>query len=236
MVPRDTPIYDTEVVATFPHDRHAYCQGLLWFDGALYESTGRHGQSSVRRVEVETGRVEKIESLPSNLFGEGLALHGDRLYQLTWRAGVARVYERESLALIDELAYEGEGWGLTSDGRHLIQSDGSSTLRFRDPATFETVRQIEVQDGDVPIAKLNELEFIGGEVYANVWQTDRIARIDPRTGKVLGWIQLAGLFDYAEHPDPDAVPNGIAYDPEGKRLFVTGKLWPSLFEIELTRR
>ena len=230
------PMYDHTVIARFPHDAEAYSQGLLFHGGSLYESTGRYETSSVRKVAVETGEVLMRHDLPSTLFGEGLALHDGRLYQLTWTSGLARVYSLEDLALVEQLNYDGEGWGLTSDGTHLILSDGTDLLRFMDPKTFEEVRRIRVRVDNQPVEYLNELEWVDGEIWANVWKADYIARIDPGDGKLLGWIDLTGLFDYTSLPDAEAVLNGIAHDPESGRVFVTGKLWPWLFEIRISRR
>jgi glutamine cyclotransferase len=222
-----------EVVHTYPHDRDAYTQGLLYQDGHLYESTGLNGRSSLRMVDLETGRVLQEQSVPSQYFAEGLASWGSTLIQLTWQSHIAFVYDRFSFRLLRTLHYEGEGWGLTQDRKNLILSDGSATLRFLDPETFREVRHVVVKDHGAPITELNELEYVHGQIYANVWHTDRIARIAPSTGKVLGWIDLAGILPENQHPDPEAVLNGIAYDPARDRLFVTGKLWPALFEIKV---
>ncbi len=230
--PSGTPTHGFQIVAEYPHDPLAYTQGLLWADGALYESTGRHGTSSVRRVELESGEVKQRFDLPADLFGEGLVLFDERLIQLTWYSGLALVYDRATLEFREQIGYDGEGWGLTTDGRYLIQSDGTDVLRFRDPRTFEEVRRLRVSAGDQRVVQLNELEWIDGEVWANLWKSEFIARIDPDTGEVLGWVDLRGLFDHSHIPDEDAVLNGIAYDAEGDRLFVTGKLWPRLFEIK----
>ena len=224
------------VVATYDHDPRAYCQGLLFADGALYESTGRIGTSSVRRVALATGKVEKRIDLPGSLFGEGLALHGEELFQLTWKAGDVHVFDRKTFKVTRNMHYDGEGWGLTSDGTHLIMSNGSSILSVRDPQTFDEVRRIRVTALGKSVSDLNELEFVEGEIWANVWQLDHIARIDPKTGNVLGWIDLTGIFDHQSISDTDAVLNGIAYDEKTKRIFVTGKLWPKLFEIEVIDR
>jgi glutamine cyclotransferase len=221
------------VVHEYAHDPRAYTQGLVFDGGQLHESTGQRGASTVRTVEIETGKVLRKTELPFNYFGEGLALVGERLIQLTWEEEVARVYDRGTLKALDQFEYQGEGWGLTFDGRHLIMSDGSDKLVFRDPETFKEVRRVSVRMKGAPLLELNELEMVEGEVWANVWKRDYIARIDPRTGEVLGVVDLAGIFDRHSVPDEDAVLNGIAYDPAGKRLFVTGKLWPKLFEIEV---
>ncbi len=227
------PVYGYEIVHEYPHDPEAFTQGLIYHDGFLYEGTGINGASTIRKVELETGKVLENRHLPSQYFGEGVALWQDRLFQLTWQSQVGFVYEREGLRQIGEFTYTTEGWGLTQDGDRLIMSDGTAVLRFYDPDTFEETGRIEVRDSQGAVEKLNELEYVQGEIYANVWQTDRIARISPETGDVVGWIDLAGL---KPEPDPDHpidVLNGIAYDAEGGRLFVTGKYWPKLFEIKL---
>ena len=221
------------IVHTYPHDPQAYTQGLVYVDGHLYESTGLNGRSSLRMDDLETGRVLQIVHLEDKYFGEGLASWGSTLIQLTWQAHVAFVYDRFSFRSLRTFHYEGEGWGLTDDGRDLILSDGTANLRFLDPQTFREVRRVVVKDQGTPVTQLNELEYVRGEVYANVWHTDRIARISPATGRVLGWIDLAGLLPQDERSDPEAVLNGIAYDPVHNRLFVTGKLWPKLFEIKV---
>jgi glutaminyl-peptide cyclotransferase len=222
-----------KIVHTYPHDRQAYTQGLLYKDGYLYESTGLNGRSSLRMDDLETGHVLQSVPVPSKYFAEGLASWGSTLIQLTWQAHTAFVYDRFSFRLLRTFHYEGEGWGLTEDGKNLILSDGTATLRFLDPATFREVRRVVVKDRGDPVTQLNELEYVRGEVYANVWHSDRIARIAPSTGKVLGWIDLSGLLPAGQVSDPEAVLNGIAYDPMHDRLFVTGKLWPALFEIKV---
>jgi glutamine cyclotransferase len=219
------------VVARRPHDPKAFTQGLLFADGALFESTGRYGESSLRRVDPETGRVARRVALPPQVFGEGLALFHGELYQLTWREGRCFVYDATTLEKRRELTYEGEGWGLTTDGGSLlVMSDGSSTLRFVDPASFRVGREVRVHDGERAVDRLNELEWARGEILANVWGASTIARIDPGSGAVLGYLDLSGLPE-PQHDDPDAVLNGIAYDAERDRLFVTGKRWSSVFEI-----
>jgi len=221
------------VVHTYPHDPQAYTQGLLYEDGYLYESTGLNGRSSLRMVDLETGRVLQRATVSANYFAEGLAPWGSTLIQLTWQSHVAFVYDRFSFRLLHTFNYDGEGWGLTEDGKNLILSDGTATLRFFNPDTFREVRHIVVKDHDTQITQLNELEYVHGEIYANVWHTDRIARISPASGKVLGWIDLTGLLAPGQVTDPEAVLNGIAYDAAHDRLFVTGKLWPKLFEIKI---
>ncbi len=224
-----------EVVNEYPHDASAFTQGLVMVDGALYEGTGRYGSSGVRRVDLATGRVQQETPLPRQLFGEGIAIMEGRVYQLTWKSGSGFVYTLDSLAPVGSFEYATEGWGLTHDGRHLIMSDGSAELFFLDPRSFERVDRIEVTDTSGPVRSLNELEVIDGEIWANVWQSDVIVRIDPRSGNVVGRIDMSGL--YPERPASiDAVLNGIAYDAERKRVFVTGKLWSKLFEIRAVDR
>jgi glutamine cyclotransferase len=221
------------VVHTYPHDPRAYTQGLVYVDGHLYESTGLNGRSSLRMDDLETGRLLQSAPVSQQYFAEGLTAWGSTLIQLTWQSHVAFVYDRFTFRLLRTLHYNGEGWGLTADNKNLILSDGSATLRFLDPATFREVRRIEVTDRGQPVTQLNELEYMHGQIYANVWHTDRIARISPATGHLLGWINLAGLLPDSDRSDPEAVLNGIAYDALHNRLFVTGKLWPKLFEIEI---
>jgi glutamine cyclotransferase len=221
------------VVHTYPHDATAFTQGLVYVDGHLYESTGLKGHSTLRMEDVETGRILKLQGLPDRYFGEGLTNWGNTLVQLTWQAHTALVYDRATFQFLRSLPYTGEGWGLTQDGKNLILSDGTSTLRFFDPTTFREVRHIVVKDRGRPVTQLNELEYIHGEIYSNIWHSDRIVRISPATGNVLGWINLTGLLNSSERSTPEAVLNGIAYDAAHDRLFVTGKLWPKLFEIKI---
>lgn len=225
------PVYGYRIVTSYPHDPEAYTQGLVYRDGFLYESTGRRGRSDLRKVRLETGEVVRRIALADRYFAEGLAIWRERLIQLTWESRTGFVYDLDSFRERATFAYAGEGWGLTHDGRHLIMSDGSASLRFLDPESFEVVRRIRVRDGATPVEDLNELEYVRGEIYANVWQSDRIVRIDPASGRVRGWIDLSGLLQEDGH---HGVLNGIAFDPRRDRLFVTGKLWPRLFEIELT--
>ncbi|MGH7505143.1 MAG: glutaminyl-peptide cyclotransferase [Longimicrobiales bacterium] len=221
------------VVQRFPHDTSAYTQGLEYHDGALYESTGQLGHSTVRVVDLPTGAVQRQVELAPDRFGEGLTVVGDRIIQLTWTSGVGYVYDRATLALQDSFTYEGQGWGLDYDGETLIMSDGTSTLRFLDPATFEVLRTVEVRDDGAPLTDINELEWINGEVWANVYRTDYVVRIDPATGVVKSWIDLRDVFPASERPASADVLNGIAHDAATGRTFVTGKLWPTLFEIRL---
>jgi glutamine cyclotransferase len=227
------PTEGYRVVHTYPHDDSAFTQGLVMVDGMLYEGTGLNGRSSVRAVDLATGRVLQSVKVPDKYFGEGLTDWGSDLVELTWMAHRGFVYDRFSLRLIKTFKYKGEGWGLTHGRKNLIMSDGTPVLRFLDPVTFQVVRTLAVSDGGRPVKELNELEYIHGEIYANVWQTNRIARISPVTGKVIAWIDLSGLLGPNERTDGNAVLNGIAYDQKNDRLFVTGKLWPKLFEIRL---
>jgi glutaminyl-peptide cyclotransferase len=230
------PTYAYEVVKTYPHDARAFTQGLVFHQGLLYESTGMNGSSSLRRVELETGKVLKKIDVPTQFFAEGLALLNGRLYQLTWQTQRGFVYELDSFNKVREFGYAGEGWGLTHDTHSLIMSDGSNRIRFIDPETFEVQRMITVQDGRRDVTQLNELEYVKGEIYANIWMQDRIARIDPQNGKVKAWIDMSGILPPQARSDPGAVLNGIAYDESSNRLFVTGKYWPKLFEIKLKSR
>jgi glutamine cyclotransferase len=225
------PVATASVIRSFPHDTSAYTQGLVWHEGLLYESTGRSGQSSLRRVELETGKVLQKVPVAAPHFAEGLALFGGRLLQLTWQDQTGFVYDLATFRQTGTFPYQGEGWGLTTDGRSLILSDGSNQLRYLDPATYAEQRTVSVMDGTEYVNDLNELEWVKGEVWANVWHTNRIARIDPATGRVKAWVDLTGVM--APQPDPEAVLNGIAYDEAHDRLFVTGKLWPTLFEISV---
>ena len=232
--PASVPGYSYQVVNSYPHDADAFTQGLLYVDGVLYESTGiKRTPSSLRQVDLTTGEVTQFLDVGSEYFGEGLVLWQDKLIQLTWQNRVAFVYDRDSFERLNTWEYDTEGWGITHNGRCLIMSDGSDTLFFRDPDTFTVVDTVTVQDQNGPVRLLNELEFINGEVWANVWQTNRIVRIDPVTGQVLGNIDFTGLLDPATLTQPADVLNGIAYDAANGRLFITGKLWPTLFEIEL---
>jgi len=221
------------VVRSYPHDRQAFTQGLIYLDGHLYESTGLEGRSSLRMVDLETGRILAFKDVPAQYFAEGLTNWGSTLIQLTWQNHLALVYDRATFKFLRSFHYDGEGWGLTQDGHSLILSDGSANLRFFDPATFKETRRITVRDGNTLVTQLNELEYIHGQIYANIWHSDRIARISPTTGKVLGWIDLSGLLPASEKSTAEAVLNGIAYDAAHDRLFVTGKLWPRIFEIKV---
>ena len=222
-----------EVVREFPHDSQAFTQGLVFAQGSLYEGTGLRGQSSLRWVDLQTGQVLQQHLLAPELFGEGVTVFQNKIFQLTYTSQRAFVYDRASFALLQEFQYATQGWGLTHNGEHLIMSDGSSTLYFRDPTTFTVTKELLVFDESGPVTRLNELEYIEGSIYANIWLQDRIAIISPESGKVLNWIDLTGLLPPEERRSGEAVLNGIAYDAAHKRLFVTGKLWPKLFEIRL---
>jgi glutaminyl-peptide cyclotransferase len=226
------PVDGYQVVRSYPHDPRAFTQGLVFLDGVLYESTGLEGESSLRKVRLANGEVLQIHRLDKRYFAEGLAAWKDRLIQLTWQTEVGFVYDRETFKPLRTFTYKGEGWGLTHDGTRLIMSDGSSFLRFLDPETFQETGRVQVRDGARPVENLNELEYIKGEVFANVFQTDRIVRIDPKTGRVNRWIDLRGLLDPREARNVD-VMNGIAYDAAQDRIFVTGKWWPRVFEIRI---
>ncbi|MBN1455749.1 MAG: glutaminyl-peptide cyclotransferase [Methanomicrobia archaeon] len=231
---RELPVqYGYRIINVYPHDPMAFTQGLVWENGYFYEGTGRHGESRLRMVVPETGAVITDYQLPAQYFGEGITLWNDSIIQLTYQSRIGFVYDKETFQLRRTFAYTTEGWGLTHDGRHLIMSDGTATLHFLDPETFEEVMQLEVRDNDTPVTQLNELEFIKGTIYANVWPTDRIVMIAPESGQVVGWIALTGLLSAENRLQPVDVLNGIAYDEATDRLFVTGKLWPKLFEIEL---
>jgi len=227
------PVYTYKVINTYPHDRSAFTEGLVFENGVLYEGTGLHGYSTLRRVKLESGEILQICELPPQFFGEGVTIYRNKIIQLTWQSHVGFVYDKYSFKLLQEFNYPDEGWGITHDGKHLIMSDGTQTLHFLNPETFEEISQIEVFANDIPVNRINELEYIQGEIYANIWQTELIARIDPLTGQVIGWIDLKGILSPEDHSGTVDVLNGIAYDAKNSRLFVTGKYWPKLFEIEL---
>ena len=227
--------YTYTVVQKHPHDPEAFTQGLLWQDGLLYESTGLKGKSTVREVALEDGRVLRSRALGDQFFGEGLACDGNRLVQLTWQNGKGFVYDRKTFQPLAEFSYIGEGWGLTFDGRQFILSDGTSNLRFLDPETFAVTRTVRVTNGNRAVGRLNELEWVDGRIYANIWKEDVVAVIAPDTGTVEAWIDLSGLLTPEDRAGRRVdVLNGIAYDPATKRLWVTGKKWPVLYEIALT--
>jgi glutaminyl-peptide cyclotransferase len=229
------PQYGYRVIKTYPHDRSAFTQGLEYRDGYLYEGTGLAGRSSVRKVDLATGRVIQRYDVPPPFFGEGITVFNKQIIELTYTTQTGFVYDKDNFTRgpVRNFSYPGEGWGLTNDGKQIYMSDGSSEIRVWDPATLKELRRITVKDGSSAVTQLNELEFVRGEIYANIWREDRIARISPADGRVLGWIDLTNLVPKSERPDPDAVLNGIAYDAAGDRLFVTGKLWPTIFEIKV---
>ncbi len=234
--PDAIPVYGYHVVHAFPHDTGAYTEGLFYLYGHLYESTGEVGESGVRKVDISSGRVLQQVATPWPAYGEGIVAWGDRLIQLSWRRHEGFIYDLDTLEPLARFSYPGEGWALTTDGRRLYMSDGTPVIRILDPDTLEQVGAIRVSAGGKPLANINELEWVNGQIFANVWLTDRIARIDPASGEVVGWIDLSGLA-----PDPEAlasptddVLNGIAWDAAHGRLFVTGKRWPTLYEIRLT--
>ena len=226
--------YTFEVVRQFPHDPRAFTQGFTYNDGFFYEGTGRTGQSSLRQVNPENGHMVRKVDLAPELFGEGITVLGNEVFQLTWLSHLGFVYDLRDFHLLRTFQYAGEGWGLTTDGHDLFMTDGSAEIRVLDASTFSEKRRIKVRESGKPVDQLNELEFIEGEIYANIWHSDRIARISPHTGKVVGWIDLTGLLGPFYQRQAEEVLNGIAYDPTGKRLFVTGKLWPKIFEIRVS--
>ncbi len=228
------PVQRYKIINIYPHDPKAFTQGLVYHQGVLYEGTGLEGQSSLRKVELETGKVLQIHRLAAQYFGEGIAIWQDKIIQLTWTSQVGLVYDLATFEQVGEFNYPTEGWGITHDGEKLIMSDGTDTLYFLAPDTFEKIGQVKVKYGNQPVHRLNELEYINGEVFANVWMTDFIVRIAPKTGQIVGVIDLSGLHHASgQKMQGNDVLNGIAYDPEADRLFVTGKLWPNLYEIEL---
>jgi glutaminyl-peptide cyclotransferase len=227
------PEYTFKIVRTFPHDPNAFTQGLAYSDGFLYEGTGLQGRSSLRKVRLETGQIVQRVDLAPEFFGEGITLVKNEVIQLTWQSHIGFVYNLSDFHLLRRFSYSGEGWGLTTNGREIFMSDGTSEIRVLDGGTLAEKRRFTVRDGETPIDQLNELEFVDGEIFANVWQTDRIARISPHSGKVVGWINLKGLLSPVYRLEAGAVLNGIAYDSNRKRLFVTGKLWPNIFEVRL---
>jgi glutamine cyclotransferase len=228
--------YGYRIVRSHPHDPTAFTQGLTVADGQLFEGTGLYGQSSLRRVDLATGGVLQSIALDSQYFGEGIAVIGDRIYQLTYQTGVGFVYDRKTFGRLKEFTYKGEGWGLTHDGQRLIMSDGTDTLRFWDPETLGELGRLRVRDGDDAVRNINELEFVDGAIYANVWQEERIARIDPKTGVVTAWIDMSNLLTATERSRGVDVLNGIAHDPRTGHFLITGKLWPWVFEVEFVRK
>lgn len=229
-------VWGFQVVAKYPHDADAFTQGLIVHHGVLYEGTGKQGSSSLREVNLKSGKIEKYAPLHEHYFGEGITALNDRIYQLTWQNRIGLVYDEKTFNVERTFQYTGEGWGLTNDGKRLIMSDGSSNLRFLDPNTFEVVKRISVHTSRGKVDKLNELEFVKGEIWANIWYEDKIARISPESGELLGWIDLSTLYPKSKRTSVEDVLNGIAYDAENDRLFVTGKNWPNLYEIKVSRK
>lgn len=227
------PVYNFRILNIYPHDQNAFTQGLFFEEGFLYEGTGLNGQSALRQINLKTGDILKIHKLPQDFFGEGIVLYNDKIIQLTWRSHVGFVYDKNSFKMLGTFFYPTEGWGITYDGKQLIMSDGTANLYFLNPDTLKVTGRIEVRDQNIPVTKLNELEYVRGEIFANVWLTDRIARIDPQSGRVTGWIDLEGLSPFKNSDNQIKVLNGIAYDSNNHRLFVTGKLWPNIYEIRL---
>jgi glutaminyl-peptide cyclotransferase len=230
------PEYGYQVVHTYPHDPSAFTEGLFYLNGFLYEGTGLEGESDIRKVKLETGEVVQRKTIPPEYFGEGIIAWKDKLVEMTYKAEKGWIYDLNTFEQKGEFHYPGEGWALTTDGKRLIMDDGTPQLRFWDPETLQETGRLTVTADGQPVANLNELEWVKGEIYANIWQTDRIARIDPTTGKVVGWIDLTGILSPEDHTDGIDVLNGIAYDAKGDRLFVTGKKWPKLFEIKLVKK
>jgi glutaminyl-peptide cyclotransferase len=230
----DIPVYGYTVVQTYPHDSHAFTEGLLYHDGFLFESTGEPGRSTIRKVRLNDGVVLQSVSIPAPIFGEGIVDWKDEIVSLTWRDGIGWRWDLKTFKRLGEFHYAGEGWALTQDGTDIIMSDGTPTLRILDPRTLTERRRLTVTADGQPVANLNEIEWVKGEIYANIWMTSRIARINPMTGRVIGWIDLSGLPETIVTVDRDAVANGIAYDNDHDRLFITGKRWPHLYEIRLT--
>jgi glutamine cyclotransferase len=227
-------IYGYKVIHTYPHNRDAYTQGLVYDKGVLYEGTGQETASSLREVELETGKVIRQHNLDGSLFGEGIALYNDRIYQVTWKNKVGFIYDKSTFKLINKIYYSTEGWGLTTINDRIVMSDGSNVLYFFEPEMFTVASRIEVYDNKAKVDSLNELEYINGEIWANIWMSDRIVRIDPASGKVLGYINLKDLLPLSDKNPDTEVLNGIAFDKAGNRIFITGKKWPKLFEIKLT--
>jgi glutaminyl-peptide cyclotransferase len=230
------PIYSYKVIASYPHQKDAFTEGLFYRDGILYEGTGLYGCSTIRKVELETGKVIELRKIPIQYFGEGITDWGERLVQITWQSKIGFIYDIESLDPLENFKYNSEGWGITHDGKSLIMSDGTEILRFLDPESFKEIERVRVLWNDTPVTNLNELEYVDGNIMANIWQTNYIAVISPKTGKINGWIDLTGLLSSDDRAYGADVLNGIAYDAKGDRLFVTGKLWPKLFWIELVEK
>jgi glutamine cyclotransferase len=229
------PKYSYVIVLVYPHDTAAFTQGLIFQDGKLLESTGQEGQSTLRSVDLDSGQVVRKVDVPSQYFAEGMTLLNGKLYQLTWQHQLGFIYDYQTFEKVGQFNYQGEGWGLTNDGKSLILSDGSNRIRFLNPVTFSVTKTIAVTDNGKPVSRLNELEFIQGEIYANIWHDERIVTINPDTGAVTSWIDFTGLLKPGEARDSEAVLNGIAVDQSTGRLFVTGKLWPKLFEVKIRK-
>jgi glutamine cyclotransferase len=235
-VAQQVPEYTIRVTHVYPHDPGAFTQGLEYRDGFLYEGTGLEGRSNLRKVDLETGKVLQTAALDAQYFGEGITVLNHRVVETTWQSSRGFVYDQNTFQVLSTFSYKGEGWGLTNDGKQLFMSDGTPEIRCLDPASLKEIRRITVHENRQPIARINELEYVKGEIYANVWQADRIVRISPVDGAVLGWIEFPGLLDESEVSAGADVLNGIAYDAKGDRLFVTGKRWPKLFEIQLVKK
>jgi glutamine cyclotransferase len=236
--PTFTPIFYYEIIKVFPHDPQAFTQGLVWEDGLLYEGTGLYGDSSLRKVELETGKILQLYQLPEIYFGEGITIFEERIYQLTWKEQIGFIYDTESFQLLETFSYPHEGWGITHDEEYLIISDGSPVLHFVDPLTFKEVKQVKVHDQQTLVYRINELEYIKGKIFANIWQTDLIAIISPESGEVFAWVDLSDILEnvHIKANQPIDVLNGIAYDSLNERLFVTGKWWPVVFQIKITEK
>jgi glutaminyl-peptide cyclotransferase len=229
------PTYGYRIVRSYPHDPGAFTQGLTVRNGFFYEGTGMNGRSGIRKVKIDTGEVVQTQPLSSDYFGEGITEFKGSIFQITWRSEVGFVYDLATFERKRSFTYKGEGWGLTHDGTHIIMSDGTPELRFIEPETWKETGRITVRDASGPVQNLNELEYVKGEIFANVWQTERIARISPKDGRVTGYIDLSGLLSHAERASADVL-NGIAYDAASDRLFVTGKWWPKVFEIQVVKQ
>ncbi|MCP4634321.1 MAG: glutaminyl-peptide cyclotransferase [candidate division Zixibacteria bacterium] len=229
----EIPVYKCKVIKTYLHNRESFTQGLVYYKGFLYEGTGQNEKSSIMKVELETGEIVKSRDISVKYFGEGITIFDNKIIQLTWHSNIGFIYDVDTFEPLDKFNYPVAGWGITHDGTNFIMSNGTSIIRYWNPDTFKEIRQIEVHDENGPVTRINELEYIKGEIYANIWGENHIVRISPETGKITGWIELDGLLQAEDYLDKLDVPNGIAYDAENDRLFVTGKLWPKLFEIDL---
>ena len=232
---QDAKTIKAQLIATFPHDPNDFCQGLIVEGDTVYEGTGRYGQSAVKKYDLTSGKVSQQVGLHQNYFGEGIAIIKDRIYQLTWKERVCVVYDKETFKAIGQFSYTGEGWGLTTDGKYLYMSIGTAVIHVIDPDNFKTIRKIRVAPLRRPADRLNELEFVGDELWACIWYEDKIARIDPQTGKIKGYFDCSSLYPKKQRPDKENVLNGIAYDPKAQRLFISGKLWPTIYEVELPK-